>query len=89
MTPAPPNVVPSHTARSRSSSSSTSSLLPGPGPGPGPGLAVRSRISPQILARSRRSAPARAAVTTISSALVRYSFGMARVHRAICSASDL
>ena len=97
MTPAPSKVVPTHTARSRSSSSSPSwpswlfSRRPSApsGPGSGSGFAVRSRISPQIFARSRRSAPARAAATTSSSALARYSAGITRVHLATCSASDL
>jgi hypothetical protein len=42
-----------------------------------------------IAARARRSAPARAAEMTISSACARYSYGILAVHLASCSASDL
>ncbi len=60
MTPTPSTVVSTDTDRSSRGSSSGSSSGSGP--------AVRSRISAQIAASPRRSTPACAAVTTISSA---------------------
>ena len=50
---------------------------------------MRDRISAQICASARRSAPARAAATRISSAGPRNSAGIAWVHLASCSATDL
>ena len=79
ITPAPSNVVSRDTPRSRCSPWSSS----------GSRSAVRARISAQIAARPRRSTPARAAATRISSAVPRYSAGMALVHLASCRASDL
>ena len=61
----------------------------GPGRQSGSGGAVRERISAQISASARRSAPARAAAIRISSAWPRYSPGMSRVHRASWRAIDL
>ena len=79
MTPAPSKVVSRDTPRSSRGSLSSS----------GSRSAVRARISAQIAARPRRSTPARAAATRISSASARYSSGMALVHLASCRASDL
>ena len=66
MSPAPSRVVSRNRARSRAGS------LPS-----GSGGTVRDRISAQIWASARRSAPARAAATRISSAWARNSAGIA------------
>jgi hypothetical protein len=50
---------------------------------------VRARISAQIAANARRSAPARAAAIRICSACSRNSSGIAAVHFASCRATDL
>ena len=78
MTPAPSRVVSRNTARSSAGSRPS-----------GSGGTVRDRISAQICASARRSAPARAAATRISSAWARNSAGIAWVHLASCRACDL
>ena len=78
MTPAPSRVVSRNRARSSAGSRPS-----------GSGGTVRDRISAQIWASARRSAPAREAATRMSSACPRNSPGISRVHLASCSATDL